>query len=97
MARVILEYDNLLEENHTLGEMMNWCDSVMDTQEQIIRGMDGLIIIKDEKITNLKLQNEQIFEMFDLVNDQVKKEKKLKWIFIGTTTFVVTLLTLSLL
>ncbi len=77
--------------------MMAWCDSVMGTQVVVIEGLDGLLIIKDEKIVNLKLQNEQALGMFDLVNDQVKKERKLKWIFAGTTILVAGFLTLSLL
>lgn len=97
MARVILEYDNLLEQNKTLGEMMAWCDSVMGTQIQIIGGLDGLVDIKDEKITNLTLQNEQEREKYELAGVMIKKEKKLKWIFVGTTALMAGFLALSLL
>ena len=97
MARVKLEYTYLFEENKTLTEMMAWCDSVIGTQVIVIERMDGLLIIKDEKIVNLKHQNKQVGEIYDLVNEQVKKERKLKWIFVGTTALVAGFLTLSLL
>jgi len=97
MARVLLEYTNLLEENKTLGEMMNWCDSVMNTQVRIIASMDGLLIIKEDQIENkagqIQLQNEK----YELAEGVIKKEIRLKWIFVGTTIIMAIFLTLSLL
>ena len=97
IARVKLEYTHLFEENKTLHEMMTWCDSVMGTQVIVIERMDGLLIIKDEKIVNLKSQNKQVLGMYELAGVMIKKERKLKWIFMGTTIVVVGFLTLSLL
>ena len=97
MAQVRLAYENVLDQNKTLLEMVAWCDSVRESQTDIIIQLDDLLGIKEEKITNLTLQNEQEQVRFDLVNDQVGKQRKLKWVFMGTTVLMAGFLTLSLL
>jgi len=97
MAQVKLAYENILDQNKTLLEMIQWCDSVEATHENIIVQLDDLLGIKEEKIINLKLQNQMGLEMYDMADHEIKREKKLKWIFVGTTTLLAGFLALSLL
>ena len=96
-ARLKLEYINLLEDNKSLGEMMNWCDSVMGTQTVVIEGLDRFIVIQDEQNSNLKSQIVQHVAKYALADDEIRRQMMLKWIFVGTTILMAWFLTLSLL
>jgi hypothetical protein len=97
MAQVKLAYENILDQNKTLLEMTQWCDSVRETQANIIVQMDDLIVIKDEQIINKNTQIVLEREKFGLADEQTRKERKLKWVFMGTTILMAGFLTLSLL
>ena len=97
MARVKLAYENVLEQNKTLWEMKQWSDSVKATQMNVIVQLDDLLTIKEDQIVNLKLQNQMGSEMYDLANREIKREKKVKWVFVGISFGLAGLLTLSLL
>lgn len=97
MAQVKLAYENVLEQNLTLLEMNRWCDSVRQAHVNVIVQLDDLLMIKEEKIVNLKKQNEVSQDMFQLANDQIRKENRLKWVFVGTTVLMAGFLTLALL
>lgn len=96
LARVKLEFINLFEENKNLHQIIIWCDSIDATQKTIIKEKNVLLNIKDDKIRNLQNQNEQEIAKYSLANDQIKKERKNKYIFMGTTIGAVILLTISL-
>lgn len=97
MAQVKLAYENVLDQNKTLLEMMAWCDSVQGAQANVIFQLDDLLIIKDEQIINKNGQIVLEREKFGLAENQIKKERKLKWVFMGTTVLMAGFLTLSLL
>jgi len=96
-ARLKLEYIHLDSINMTLYAMIAWSDSVKDMQMNIIVGLDDLVIIKEDQISNLKSQIVLEKDKFWLAGDQIKKERRLKWIFMGTTVVMAGFLTLSLL
>ena len=96
MARVLLEYENVLEQNKTLWEMKVWSDSIKAMQMNTIVELDDLLRIKEEQITNKDAQIVLEREKFGLANDQIKKERRLKWVFMGTTVVMAGFLTLSL-
>jgi ATP-dependent helicase/DNAse subunit B len=97
MAQVKLAYENVLEQNMTLLEMNRWCDSVKQAHMSVIVKLDDILQIKEEQIDNLKIQIGVNHDMFELANDQIKKERRLKWVFVGTTVVMAGFLTLSLL
>ena len=97
MAQVKLAYENVLDQNKTLLEMMAWCDSVQGAQANVIFQLDDLLIIKDEQIINKNTQIVLEREKFGLAENQIKKERRLKWVFMGTTVLMAGFLTLSLL
>ena len=97
MAQVKLAYENVLDQNKTLLEMMAWCDSVQDAQANVIFQLDDLIVIKDEQIINKNTQIVLEREKFGLAEGLIKRERKLKWIFVGTTALMAGFLALSLL
>jgi len=96
-ARLKLEYIHLDSMNMTLTQALAQCDSVQDVQVDVIIRLDDLLGIKEDKIVNLKLQNQMGLEMYDMADHAIKREKKLKWIFVGTTVLMAGFLTLSLL
>jgi hypothetical protein len=97
MAQVKLAYENVLAQNKTLWEMKQWNDSIKALQMNTIVGLDDLLVVKEQQIGNLKQQVALNRDMFELANDQIRKERKLKWIFVGTTAVMAGFLTLSLL
>lgn len=97
MAQVKLAYENVLTQNKTLLEMVAWSDSVKAMQMNTIVQLDDLLLIKEDQISN---KNEQIKvhkEMYQLADKHIRKEKGLKWVFVGTTVLMAGFLTLALL
>ena len=97
MAHVRLAYENVLEQNKTLYEMITWSDSVKDMQMNTIVALDGLLIIKEDQIENQKVQLGLERDKFELADGLIKKERKVKWVFVGISVGLAGLLTLSLL
>ena len=97
MAQVRLAYENVLAQNKTLWEMKQWSDSIKALQMNTIVQLDDLLIIKEDQIGNLKQQIVLERDKYGLAEGMIKKEKKLKWIFVGTTALMAGFLTLSLL
>ena len=97
MARVKLEYIHLDSLNMSLVEALNHCDSVKDAQRNVIIQLDDLLGIKEDQIENLKQQNVQHEYKYVLSAGVAKKERKLKWIFLGSTVVMAGFLALSLL
>ena len=96
-ARLKLEYIHLDSMNMTLTQALMHCDSVRSSQQTVIVFLDDLIIVNQEQLINQKEQIQVQREKYALAYGMVKKEKKLKWIFVGTTGFALALLALSLL
>ena len=92
-----LEYIHLDSLNMSLVEALNHCDSVKDAQRNVIIQLDDLLGIKEDQIENLKQQNVQYEYKYVLSAGAIKKERKLKWIFLGSTVVMAGFLTLSLL
>lgn len=84
-ARLKLEYLSLLEENKSIHQMLGWCDSVRTTHMNVVIQLDDILSIKEEKIRNLQAQYNLAEGKYDLANTQLKKEKRKKGFFIGTT------------
>lgn len=95
-AQLKLEYINLYEDHVSLMGIMEWCDSVQSAQGSVIIQLDGLLEIKENQISNLKSQIILEQDKFGLADSQIKRERRLKFIFIGTTVLMVGFLTLSL-
>lgn len=96
-ARVKLEYLYLDSLNMTLKQSLYWCDSINLVQGDVIFQLDDLLMIKEDQIVNLKSQIVLGQDKFGLAENQIKKERRLKWIFMGTTIVMAGFLTLSLL
>ena len=77
--------------------MVAWCDSIKEAQANIIVQLDDLLLIKDEQIINKNMQIVLGREKFGLAENQIEKERKLKWIFLGSTVVMAGFLALSLL
>ncbi len=97
MAQVKLAYENVLDQNKTLLEMVAWCDSIKDTQENVIVQLDDLLMIKEQQIENKSAQIVLEQEKYGLAGAQIRKERNLKRLFMMSTLFMAGFLTLSLL
>lgn len=97
MARVILEYENVLDQNKTLWEMKQWSDSVKSMQMNVIVQLDDLIVIKDDQIGNLQQQIVLEQDKFWLAEQEIKHQRGWKRFWIVATGLTAGFLALSLL
>lgn len=97
MSRVKLEVEYLWEQNLTLTQSLAWCDSVRNLQMDVINTLSDMMDTSEKQ--NMNLQSQILHERAktELGQYQVKRHKRLKWVFVGTTVVTTTLLTLSLL
>ncbi len=84
-ARLKLEYLSLLEENKSIQQMLEWCDSIRVTHMDVITQLDDILGIKEEKIYNLQTQYNLAEGKYELANNQITIERRQKIIFMGAT------------
>ena len=89
-ARLKLEYLSLLEENKSIQQMLEWCDSVRVTHMDVIAQLDDILGIKEAKIRNLMTQYNLAEDKYNLANNQITIERRQKFIFMGATALAVT-------
>jgi len=96
LARVKIEYTFLLEQNKSLTEMLTWCDSIGRLDCIALEQKDIELKLKDDMLYN----REQVIihweEKYDLSATHVKKERRRKYLYMGTTASALALLVFSL-
>ena len=89
VARVKLEYKNLLEQNKSRYEMLQWCeqgrlhDSIANAEKDI------QLALKDDQINNRQLALVQMEGKYLLTDEQMRKEKGKKNLYFTTTLIAV--------
>lgn len=76
--------------------MLEWCDQARIQDSISLMRKDNQLNLKDEQIANRQLKYVQMEAKFDISQDQIKKERKHKRLYMGTTTAALILLTISL-
>lgn len=89
-ARLKLEYISLLEENKSIHEMLEWCDSVRVGHMNVIIQLDDILAISQAKVRNLMTQYDLAEGKYELANDQITIERKQKFLFMGATAVAIT-------
>ena len=96
MAHVKLAYENVLEQNRTLLEMVDWCDSISELNHIAISEKDLQLKLKDRQIQDQVLIIGLQDDKFKVAEKQINKQSTLKHLFIGTTILAAIVLTVSL-
>jgi hypothetical protein len=96
-ARLKLEYIHLDSLCMTLTQALAECDSVVESQGDVITKIGALLMIKEDQILNLKGQYKMADEKYKLANKQITHGNKMMWLFVFTTVLMMGFLALSLL
>jgi len=97
IGRVKIEYTFLLDENKSLKQMVEYCDSVATENNVVILEKNREIQIRQDMLKN---RDEKYVIMERQVNTceyQIKKERRKRYMYIGTTGVAVALLVIALL
>jgi len=97
LARVQIEFESLLDQNKTLGQMVQYCDSIKESQVLVIVQKDVQLKAKQDQIDAKQKQFVAMEAKYMLSYDQIKSERKKKQLYMGTTVAALLLLALSLL
>lgn len=96
LGAVKRQYNYLLWENDTLKKMMILCDSIIGVDDTVFEAKDEQIALQVRQLVN---RQETILEWenkYMLSEEQIKKERRKKSLYFGTTLGAVVLLVISL-
>lgn len=96
MARVMLEYTFLLEQNKNLMQMVDWCDSISAMNQVVISEKDLQLMLKDRQIQDQALIIGLQDDKFNAAEKQISKQSAMKHLFLGTTVLAAIVLTITL-
>ena len=97
MGRVRLEYTFLLEENKNMRQMLDYCDSIVKADSLVIVQQNIQIRIWSTIVENRDDRYNLMKEQLNNCTDQIKKERRKRFLYMGTTAGALTLLVLVLL
>lgn len=95
-ARVQLEYTFLLDQNKSMYEMLQWCEQARVQDSIALAERDVQLDLKDQQIANRQKSLIQWEAKYQIIDEQRRKERGRKNIFL-TTTIITTATTLVLL
>ena len=96
MGRVKIEHTFLLDENKNLKEMMEYCDSVAKSDSLVIIQYMIQIRVKNDMLDNREDKHDILKLQLNNCADQVKRERRKKFLYLGTTVGALSLLVLGL-
>ena len=97
LARLLIEYDHLLAQNKTLEQMVTYCDSITEADSTAIHSLQEEINIKVQQLNNRNDVIGLTEEQLENTREQVKFERRRKFLYLITTAGALVLLTISLL
>jgi len=97
MARVKVEYTFLLDENKSLKQMVEFCDSMSTASNVVILEKNREIQIRQDMLKNRDEKYVIIKRQVSTCEYQIKKERRKRFMYMGTTAGAFTLLVLALL
>ena len=97
MARVKVEYTFLLDENKSLKQMVEYCDSMVAVSNVVILEKNKQIQTRQDMLKNRDEKYVFMETQFNTCEYQIKKERKKRYMYMGTTGVAIGLLVIALL